>query len=250
MDPKGRQNMNRALRTIRYLAKSSLLVTVIGFFTILLSWGITYLIFQLTDHYHQANTVGPLTAPLEFTASVFVLIISLSYFLSHFKVALANGISRRTYILASLPAAALTASAFSLFNLGVLLFSQLGWPIVMVTNLVYPHISWFGLFAVQFSQYLLLILAGWFVALTMYRSSKPVKWIIALTPFALVYGLQAADNLSGGLVYKAIHDYLIVTFGLQSANPQPYTAIGFLLMYAALIYGLVFLLIRRAPYKG
>jgi hypothetical protein len=90
---------------------------------------------------------------------------------------------------------------------------------------------------------------GWFVDLAYYRSSLPVKWAITLAPLVLL-GLLIDVNIStGGAVLRAIWDYVLLSLGLANENDNPYTAVLSLLAYSTILYGPVYLLIRRAPEK-
>ena len=235
--------MKKTLQTLRYLSKSFKLLTAIGFLSILGSLAISYLIFYLTDRYNPVpHPLVTVTAPFEITAATFAVLIGLLLFIANFKVALANGISRRTFLLANIPAALASAAAFAIFNQVLLSIYGLFLPIQSITDLIYPAIGWAGSLIFQFSEYLLLILAGWFVTLAYYRCSTLGKWIISLAPFVLIALVQIADARTGGAISAAISDY-------QHATLQMDWAAFTLLAYSILLCGLVFLLIRRAPLK-
>lgn len=61
--------------------------------------------------------------------------------------------------------------------------------------------------------------------------------------------LKAANARFHGSVFRAIGEYLQVSLGLETGNPNPYRAAVSMLIYSILLYGLVYLLIRRAPLK-
>jgi hypothetical protein len=235
--------MKKILQTLRYLSKSVTGMTVIGFLCILATVAISDLVYFLTDYFY--NTVHPvvtLMAPFEVTAGIFALLIGLVLFITTFKVALANGISRKSFLLANIPAAGIPAAAFSIFNLIVVKIHGLFWPINTIIEWNYPQIGWAGLLILQFTLYLLLITAGWFITLAYYRSSVPVKWAISLAPFIFYGLLQIANARTGGTIFQAIMHY---QFESMRMDRTPFT----LLVYAAILCGLVYLLLRRAPLK-
>jgi len=235
--------MEKTIQTFRYLTKSFAAMTVIEFLVILGTTAVMDLVWYLTDRYNSIHLVRPLTAPFELTSAVFALLIGLLLFTINFKAALANGISRKTFLLANLLAAALVAAVFSIFNMIVVLVHGLFWPVFLSFEVIYPNAGWTGSLALQFSIYFLLLVTGWFVTLAYYRSNLAAKWAISLAPFGLFGLLVEASHLAGGAVFMAIWEYLQLNFG------DPYRAAASLLVYAAILYGLVYLLIRRAPLK-
>ena len=234
--------MKKTLPTLRYLFKSSRGWIVIGFLVILVTVAVTDLVYNFTSRHGVVQQVVSLTVPFEFTAAVFSLLIGLVLFISSFKVALANGVSRKTFLLANLLAAGIAAAAFSIFNLVVVLVHGLFWPVIMISQIMYPFISWPWLLILQFAGYLLVVIAGWLIALAYYRSSNFGKSILSLAPIAVIAILQVANARSGGALFAAISQYQSITMRMDRA---PFT----MLAYAAILCGLVYLLLRRAPLK-
>jgi hypothetical protein len=156
---------------------------------------------------------------------------------------LANGVSRKTFLLANLPLAVMAAASLVIFNLIVVLIHGLFWPLNFIGDLFYPHTSLAGLLFLQFTLYFLLIVAGWFITLAYYRSSVPIQWAISLAPFVLYALLRIANAFSAGVIFTSLGDYLrMTTSGL-------YKAAFSWLVYSAILCGLVYLLIRRAPLR-
>jgi hypothetical protein len=87
-----------------------------------------------------------------------------------------------------------------------------------------------------------LIVVGWFITLAYYRSSPLVQWVISLAPFVLYCLLKVVDAGSGGVIFQAINEYQHTSMRMAVA---PFT----LLAYSAILCGLVYLLMRRAPLK-
>jgi hypothetical protein len=235
--------MEKILQTMRYLSTGFILMFAIGFGTLLGNVLFTNLIFHITDRANIGRAAGPLTVPLEMTASVFALLIGLILFLSNFKVAIANGISRRTFLIANLPVALLAAAALSLLNGIVVLVHGFFWPVVSLTQLFYPQGA--GLLLLQFGLYFLLIAAGWVISLAYYRASIPMRWAISLSPFVLIALLRMINFETGG----EVSSFIRYTLGL-TGQPNPYQGAAFLFLYAAMLLGATYLLIRRAPLKG
>ena len=99
--------MKKTFQIARYLFKSLVWVTVSGFFTFLVNVAITDLVYHLTDRNIAPHPFVSLTTPFEVVGITFALLIGLIPFIANFKVALANGVSRKTFLLANLPVALL-----------------------------------------------------------------------------------------------------------------------------------------------
>jgi hypothetical protein len=236
---------NKFLATFRFLLKRSIGFTLIAFFSILANIASVILFYNLTDQFSGAHPPVILTAPVDVTAGFFALLAGLLMLLANFKMALANGVSRKTFLLANLPAAAVLAAVLALNNLIVPLVVGEFQPIVTVTQLIYPKANWIGLLLVQFAQYYLLIAAGWLIVLAYYRGSVAVRWAISLAPFALYFLIRAVDAYTGGKLAAAVGELWRSTM-----RSTPGMATITLLVSSAILVGLVYLLIRRAPLKA
>jgi hypothetical protein len=235
--------MKKTLQTLRYLAKSYSSGIFYGFLVILGTVAVTDLVFYLTDQaYNTVHPVVSLTVPFEVTAGIFTLLIGMVLFIPDFKVALANGVSRKTFLLANLPAAGIAAAAFSIFNLVVMKVHGLFWPVNSISDLSYPQSGWVTFLLVQFTLYFLLIMVGRFISLAYYRSSTPARWAISLAPFVSIALLAVADARSDGRIFEAISQYLLWSLRFPRALLS-------MLAYSAILYGLVWLLLRRASLK-
>lgn len=238
--------MNKTFQTFRFVSRSFAFMTIIGFFCILVSVVATNLIFYLTDMYDSImtqRTLVSLTAPLEVTAAIFALLTGLVMIINNLKVILANGVTRKTFWLANLPAALLTALALTLFNQLIVLISGLFLPVQLISDMIYPLDGWFSKMVFQFGAYTLLIVLGWFIALAYYRSSTLMKWVISLVPYFLLREFLALAR-SDFLATQTRIAIVNVLFGAPAR-----TGLTFLIA-AAILSGLVYLLLRRAPLKG
>ena len=235
--------MNKTIPTLRYLSRGFIWLTAIGFLSILGSTLIANTIFALIRRANPAQPVEPFTAPFEVTASIFALLIGMLLFLITLKMAVANGVSRKTFLLANLPAALAAAAAFSVFNYVLYLLLRMFRPVTLISQQVYPQINGAGVVLLQIATYFLLIVAGWLITLAYARANNPVRWLISLAPFLLYGLLQLADAGSGGAVWAAVEAYQRASMG------TPLRSIITLVVYSSISVGLVYLLIRRAPVK-
>lgn len=239
--------MNLTYKTFRYLTRGYTVMTLIAFACILACVAVTDLVFHLTDPYDGVisqpfNT--PLTVPTEVTAWLFALVAAIALFVTNFKVMLANGVSRKTYLLASLPAAAAFSLALALINQIVNAIHGIWWPLVLIAENIFRGIGWFSLLLVQVSQYLMVVILGWCIILAFYRANRPVRWALALSVPVLLSLYWVVNLQTRGALGYAIEDVW-----RAAMRSTPGAAILTMLACAALLYGVVYLLLRRAPLK-
>lgn len=240
--------MEKTFQTLRYLSYYLTRLFGIGLLCAVGSVVISDWIFYSTGGYNLRNVAQ--TLPYEFVAALFALIAGLSFFIPHFKVALANGISRKTFLLAYLPGAAGFAAALAIFSLVLAWAHSLFWPAVLITRLFYPFSAGFGIVLVQFMLYFLLAVVGCFAAMILYRAGGLARWAFFLTPLGL-YIAVSADANAGGHFFTPLNLALRVALGLRGPlAPNAYIASLTLFLSAALLCGLVYLLFRRAPVKA
>lgn len=237
--------MNTIYKTFRYITQHYAVMAVIAFFSILACVAITDLVFHLTDPYDGVLSTpasSPLTVPTEVTAWIFALVTGIALFVTNFKVMLVNGVSRKTYLLASLPAAALLAAVLAVINLLINAIHGIWWPLVLITQNIFPGIGWIGLFLIQFARNFLFIVLGWLIVMAYYRSGKLMKWVISLSPAVLLSLLWIANAQTNGGAGMALQNLWRAAF-----RSSPASATLTMLITGAAFYGLVYLLLRRAP---
>lgn len=240
--------MEKTLQTLRwylsqYMARLLLIALLCAVGGVILS----DLAFYSTGGFELKNVVQ--TLPYELIATVFAWIAGGSFFIPQFKMALANGVSRKTYLLACLPAIAAFAAALSIFGLILAWVHSLFWPAVLITNVFYPLNGWFGVALVQFAAYFLMTVFGCFIAILMYRSNGLARWVLLLAP-VWFYIILVADASDTGRVMQALIWYLRLTLGFVVMEaPNPYIAVLSLSVYAFITSGIIYLMMRRVPLK-
>jgi hypothetical protein len=240
--------MEKTLQTLSYLSRYLARLLGIGLLCAVGSVVISDWIFYSTGGYSLRDVTQ--TLPYEFIAALFALIAGGQFFVPHFKVALANGISRKTFLLACLPGVAAFAAALAIFSLILAWAHSLFWPAVLITHLFYPFSAGVGIVLVQFTLYFLLAVLGCFTAVLLYRAGGLARWAFILTPLALYIAVRADGN-TGGHFFTPFNLALRVALGLRGPlAPNAYIASLTLFLSAALICGLVYLLLRRAPIKA
>lgn len=234
--------MNRTNQTIRYLTYSLKWMFLIE---LLVAVGIVLLtdyIFLQTGGSDLSQSAMPGTVRL--TAVVFSILIGFLYIRPNFRVALANGISRKTFILAYLPVAGLVAVVFAIT-------SQL---IVGVHNWIWPTPSAFGVFinfklvwlwsfVAQAALCFLLIMSSWFISFLYYRCNTIMKWVISLLVGLIFCFPIIAPEFYSMSISPTFHDFLMWCL----FRPERFIII--MLAFSVLFYEGTYLLIYRAPLK-
>lgn len=238
--------MNRTLQTMRYLTKSIINPTLFALVVTVIMVAITDFTFFSTGQFSPSKSQSALTIPLELTSGCFSLLIGAVIFLANFRVTLANGISRRTFLLANLPVAMLLAAIFSIATLVLTKVHNFFWPInslsdgIMIEN---PNLNnaWPMIF--QFSLYLFLILGGRFITSVYYRSNKWIRVILSLVPIMVfIFILRVVNGRQQGAFPQVITS--LITYVTQPENIISFLVSGSLVMFA-----LTWLVIFRAPLK-
>ena len=126
--------------------------------------------------------------------------------------------SRKTFLLANLPAALAAAAAFSVFNYALYLLLRMFRPVTLISQQVFPQINGAGVVILQIATYFLLIVAGWLITLAYARANNPVRWLISLAPFVLYGLLQLADAGTGGAVWAAVEQRIVGAVEVKDAD--------------------------------
>ena len=242
--------MQKTGQTFRLLLRRSNELILGVFFSILATVAFTELIYYLTSRTISTPEAVSLTVPFENITGFIALLFGITQIITNFKITLANGVSRKNLMMASILSAAAAAAALSIINLIVALvvnfvaaLSPQLLPVNFVSSLFFFSLSWLMLLLLQFVLYFLSIASGWFITLAYYRSTAPLKWAISFLPFLLYALLRTANAYTNGGLFNAINDYIVLS------TKTPYTTFISFLAYTIVACGLVYLLIRRAPLK-
>ena len=234
--------MNKTLQTIHYLTKSLKWMMIIGVLVMLGVVVLTDYIFYRTGGFDMSKSSVPGT--VEMTAGVFSLLIGLLYFRSNFRVALANGISRKTFMLANLPVAGLVALVFAIANQVIVNVHNLIWPISSIRSvLVQSSLNWLWSLLFQFMSNFMLIGLGWFITFIYYRSNTVMKWVISMAACFVFFLPMIAPEFYYMSLAPLMHDFLVWSLHVPLRAPL------LMLIFSAILAEFTFLLIYRAPLK-
>ncbi|MBA4384760.1 MAG: hypothetical protein C0410_08490 [Anaerolinea sp.] len=201
-------------------------------------------VFYRTGGFTPGRQVVPVTMPFELTAGVFSFLIGLKYFRSNFRVALANGISRKTFMLANLPVAALIAVIFPVATIVIVQLHSLFWPITSMSNIFsLSSLSWIWQFLFQFTLYFMLIVSGWAITFAYYRSNTLMKWVITLAACFIFFLPMISSEYYYQNIAPAIREFLLWCIYRPERSPL------MMLIVSAVLFEFTFLLIHRAPLK-
>jgi hypothetical protein len=180
---------------------------------------------------------------------IFLFAWGLNCFKTNFLFMQANNISRRKFYFASL----ITLTTLSVFMavLEVIMNKslQLAVPYKGIYEQLYRKEFIFGDFLWSFSLYVFAVSSGWLITMIFYRCDKIMRTIVSLMPAFLIILIGVIDNISGGILSRAIIDFLGTILGFTD-NYNSYRAVLSFGIGAAGLYALCFLIIRRIPIKG
>lgn len=237
--------MKRLLQTMGYLLKSIVNPTIFALVVMIIMLAILDFTNISTGRFSLAGPAKPLIIPLEFFSGGLSLLIGAAMFLTNFRVSLANGISRKTFMLANLPVAMLIAAFFAIATQVVTEVHALFWPIntysvaMLIEN---PQLNNAWPLIFQFTLYLFLILAGRFITMVYYRCNKWGRGFLSLVPLVVFYFTLSAINGKNGEFYLLMSNLLLLIL-------QPENTINFLVLGSLVMFVLTWLVIYRVPLK-
>lgn len=235
--------MQKIRPATRYLITSVLPFVMVGMLSILGNLAVTDTITLFARRRGELDR--PFSNHTEATAAIFILLISLIFFSIQFKVVLSNGVSRKTFFWANLASFVVISAGFALFitlvTLAHLPFGQM----TLISQSLYTGANLMDATFLQIALYFLVAVSGWLIHLAYYRSGTLLRWIISLAPFGLLWAVISSGRSSG-----ILWETLVALAGFANHDaPQVYTAVLSLVGAAALLSGVIYLLLRRAPLK-
>lgn len=233
--------------------------SMIGFYIVIVLLYIAATIVTAIARSHINTSVHMQLTGIEFSTLIFLFIVGLNVFKENYSLLLQNGVSRRSVFLGHiLNALALAAIAALMDKLLLAVFS----PIVrsfapqMIIGSTFSTIysvSGAGGYALDilynFTSFLLAISCGYFLTNLFYRLNKPGKILVgAGVPVLLFIIYPIFDSVvMDGRISQAIAKFTATVTGTLSNRPI-YAVISFL-VGSAIVYGLTWLLQRRAQLK-
>ena len=222
-------------------------------YSILLAIYIVDLIFKILMPQIMDNSSD---SGLEFVPQMFVFVSGIAMFKPDFKLALANGISRKTEFTATLLAALTVATAFTVLSYFVgCLYNTIN-HYSSLFNMIYNDYNFQNQGIYYLTEFILdtlttlgFFVTGYFIGSLYYRMNKALKIIVSVgVPVLFCIGLPTLAGIFGnGFIIVKLIIMIIEFFKMVLQNPY-YSIIAIIVeIIAAGVFA--FLLMRRAPIK-
>lgn len=196
------------------------------------------------------GNAGSSVKGMEAASLIFLFVVGLNIFKASFLFSQANGVTRRHFYAASLMTVA--AASLVVTVVDALLYGAMSLFLPREQSLfsmLYPVSGLPARLLWTLTANLACTVTGWFITLLYYRSGKPVKLLISIVPpIFLSVGLPVLNNATGGRFLSALGNFFAFMLGL-GGSPKAWAGSLGLLALAAVLSGLCFLLVRRAPVK-
>lgn len=206
----------------------------------------------------DSNGTASFVGGAEMASAIFLFVVGLNSFKQNYLFLSTNGITRKTqfcgFLISALPIASVMAAIDTIYG-NILaqfinynsMFYQMykGWvigtskPIIILTGFVWSA-----------ALYLFALTLGYFITTLFYRMSRLLKIIVSIgVPTLFLTVLPGIDSVvTNGKIYGWFGGLFLSLGGLKNGS-NPFIAVISLLVEMAILAGLAYLLVRRAPIK-
>ena len=179
---------------------------------------------------------------------IFIFVAGLNCFRPSFLFAQANNISRRSFYLATI---------LALMGLAVIL----GVADTLFDSLMDGYPFYHGFFEqfypasviakLLWTITLLMFSAsvGWMITMFYYRANVLVKVLISMSPLVFIILASYIDQRTDGRFGNLLLNFLLTSMGFSGETPNPYPAVLSFTLATLLVWGVNYLLVRRAPVR-
>ncbi|MEA4849136.1 MAG: hypothetical protein VB106_18030 [Clostridiaceae bacterium] len=185
---------------------------------------------------------------LEMATAIFLFVSGLNCFKSNFKFMLANNVSRKGFYLGNTIALVSVSAFMALLDAIRNIVVGLNLPYESVVMQLYKSNSFFAGFLWSFGLYSFFVCLGWFITMLYYSCNKLMKTVVSIAPVLIIALFRYTDWISGGLVGRAVTDFLTKAMGF-AYNNNVYVGALSLIIGAAAIALICFLPLRNAIAK-
>ena len=178
---------------------------------------------------------------------IFALMFGFELFNSAFKFSLFNGVSRKTYLIASVVTIGVISLAWSvLTGIMIIISNEIGSSTIVYSS-IYSN-DLFAMFLWLFSIILVLVVFSWFMAILLFSISKKAKLIllfvsIAIGPIVVLIDVFVNEFISN------IARVLLLFLGITENTTSPYLSSLMLVLLAVVVIGINWLFLRKAEVK-
>lgn len=182
-------------------------------------------------------------------ALTWIFILGLCCFKPSFKFLLANGVSRKRFFWGNIYCLAIVAGLWAVILTLLCVLARMFTRITVLYELLYENLNPIHAVVWTFAALFLLAVLGWCINMLYYRSTKRLKYAVTLAPFVLYGLLTVINQATGGILLRSISQFLIAAMGFSAGARSSYIGALTMLLFAAVICSLNFLLLRKAQLK-
>lgn len=179
---------------------------------------------------------------------IYLFIAGLDWFKPSFKFMMANSVSRKNFYYGSIIAFVILAAFAALVDTVIsgILGSSISYKSVLMqiygTDFLLTEFLW------SFALYTFLLSLGWLITIIYYRANGVMKIIVFVIPFLMIMLFGYIERQTGGVMGRAILDFLNRAMGFAYNNNANIGALSFLAAAVAILF-FCFLFVRKAPIK-
>lgn len=226
-------------------------------------WYYAIIVLVLIATYVASLTMSNSTTTfggMNFATAIFILSVSISAFKENYHMLLQNGVTRKEFtgalgVTALIYCAVLSAADEIVHDVGKLLVKgQENVNVFSIYDLIFSGkertigtaVRTIESFFYHMSSYILIFMLGALIALIAYRANKIVKILFfAGVPIMIIVIIPILDaSLFDGAIENAIFEFIFWSSGYSLGIP--FIGIGMMLAEACVLFGIIWLLMRRA----
>lgn len=178
---------------------------------------------------------------------IFIFIVGLNSFKTAYFFMQANNVSRKVFYVGNFVSFLLLAGIMTIVDTTLnQVFQGLIAHKTSLEQIYNLHSFWVDI-PFTFTFLTLAICLGWLITLLYYRSDKIMKIILSVSPFLLIILSTYINRITNGAITRELGKFFDNVLGISAVSPI--NAVFSFAISAALIYGLSFLLVRKAPIK-
>lgn len=182
-----------------------------------------------------------------FSTVIFLFVSGLNSFKTNFKFMQANNVPRKRLYTSTIVSFLLVAGFMALIDVALNRVLNQIFPYEGLVDAIYHNNFFLAEFIWSFSLFTVALSGGWLITMIYYRCNKIMKIIISVAPVFLIVLLGYINSFTRGAVVSFINTFMVTLFDLTNLNP--FVSAFNIFILTAVVLGLCYLLIRRAPIK-
>ncbi|WP_439876687.1 hypothetical protein ACSLGG_29425 (plasmid) [Bacillus mycoides] len=184
---------------------------------------------------------------IDIVTFVFAMIFGFYLFNSAFKFSIVNGVSRRTYLIASVVTVGIISLAWSILTgIMIIISNEIGRSTILYLS-IYSN-GFFAMFLWLFSTILVLVVLSWFITVLLYLLSKKAKWILLCVSISVGPIVMLIDVFVNEFISNIVR-VLLLFLGITENTTSPYLSSLMLVMLSVVVIGVNWMFIRKVEAK-